>query len=449
MFVSKLEQKNKNTREIFLDILNEMSSAVNSFWNFQIVEGEFKPANRPPAVTWKPDPNNPLPAAVQLQAAAARDFRLIGAASQPFTYTPGQGPVAPPKPEDGVVIATTNLGTTATISNNMKPGDVVITVIDENFMGKNPYKKSDIVKFDHIGSQCVFLESNLDISMPADMTNKIVMTRLEASANPDAPFMKVGGFFNSATDLFLQATRGGAGQVETLASGSTSTPATDQTADQQLKEKNEQKAKYTSETSGTMGGSTISYYKVDDNGKKVFSFSVTYSAAGSIVAGDAAEKAKYDKLTEEINALSTAAADLAKANLSSYIEKVSAMPNPKIQNRIVNKEDIKIKIEEGNYQSLLENNFCFYTFDDTEYFDRLKNDALGTKTGKTLSQPLPIKYSFKILGNSGIRRGDMFNIYGIPDKYRKHGLFQVTEIEHSFDGNLWVTNITGDYRQEL
>jgi hypothetical protein len=28
----------------FLDILNELSSAVNSFWNFQIVEGKFQKA---------------------------------------------------------------------------------------------------------------------------------------------------------------------------------------------------------------------------------------------------------------------------------------------------------------------------------------------------------------------------------------------------------------------
>jgi hypothetical protein len=451
MFVSKLEQKNKNTREIFLDILNEMSSAVNSFWNFQIVEGEFKPANRPPAKTWTPDPNNPLPAAIQLQAAAARDFSLIGAASQPFTYIPGQGPVAPTATPNVVTITTTNTGTTATISNNMKPGDIVITVIDENFMGKNPYAKKDIVKFDHIGSQCVFMESNLDISMPADMTNKIVMTRLEASANPDAPFTKVGGFFNSATDLFLPKPKNGAGQGETLVSGS-STPAPDATAEQQIKEKKEEQAKYRRvipPVTGPGGPTIYTYYKIDANGAETYSFTETYGLNGVTVTGNKDEQAKYSKLQEEINALSTAAADLAKANLSSYIEKVSAMPNPKIQNRIVNKEQIKTLIEEGNYQSLLENNFCFYTFDDTEYFDRLKNDALGTKTGKTLSQPLPIKYSFKILGNSGIRRGDMFNIFGIPDKYRKHGLFQVTEIEHSFDGNLWVTNITGDYRQEL
>jgi anti-sigma28 factor (negative regulator of flagellin synthesis) len=452
MFVSKLEQKNKNTREIFLDILNEMSAAVNSFWNFQIVEGEFKPANRPPAATWTADPNNPLPASEQLRAAAARDFRLMGATNN--TYIPGQGPVAPNT--SNVVTITTNTGTVATISNKMTPGDVVITVIDENFMGKNPYPKKDIVKFDHIGSGCVFLESNLDISMPADMTNKIIMTRLEASANPDAPFMKVGGFFNSAKDLFLQDGRGANSTGETFTSGSATTPPPSP-ADQLLEQQVNEFSKWTTKTSGTMGSSTTSYYKEDNNGAQVFVFSETTYAGGSTIVGDGAEAAKFKKLQDEVNKadknkvneLKTAIAELKKANLSSYIDKVSAMPNPKVQNRIVNKEEIKTLIESGNYEKLLTDNFCFYTFDDTEYFDRLKNDALGTRVGGSLSQPLPIKYSFKILGNSGIRRGDMFNIFGIPDKYRKHGLFQVTEIEHSFDGNLWVTNITGDYRQEL
>jgi hypothetical protein len=454
MFVSKLEQKNKNTREIFVDILNEMSAAVNSFWNFQVVEGEFKPANRPAAAIWTADPNNPLPASEQLRAAAARDFRLIGATQN--NYVPGQGPVAP-NTTPNVVTITTNTGTVATISNKMTPGDVVVTVIDENFMGKNPYPKSDIVKFDHIGSGCVFLESNLDISMPADMTNKIIMTRLEASANPDAPFIKVGGFFNSAKDLFLQDSRGANATGETLTSGSAATPPpspAEQTLEQQVNEF----SKWSSVRTQRNDSQITTYSKEDANGATKVIFIETLTGTGETkIDGDKVEAEKYKKLEAEVNKadqnkvneLKTAAAELKKANLSSYIEKVSAVPNPKIQNRIVSKQDIKTKIESGNYEQLLKDNFCFYTFDDTEYFDRLKNDAYATRGGGSLSQPLPIKYSFKILGNSGIRRGDMFNIWGIPDKYRKHGLFQVTEIEHSFDGNLWVTNITGNYRQEL
>jgi hypothetical protein len=42
VFKEKIQQKNKNVREVFLDMLNEMSSAVNSFWNFQIHEKILK-----------------------------------------------------------------------------------------------------------------------------------------------------------------------------------------------------------------------------------------------------------------------------------------------------------------------------------------------------------------------------------------------------------------------
>jgi hypothetical protein len=67
--------------------------------------------------------------------------------------------------------------------------------------------------------------------------------------------------------------------------------------------------------------------------------------------------------------------------------------------------------------------------------------------GKGLSQPLPIKYSFKTLGISGLRRGDMFNIDGIPSRYKERGLFQITELEQTVSDNKWYTNVTGEYRQ--
>ena len=66
---------------------------------------------------------------------------------------------------------------------------------------------------------------------------------------------------------------------------------------------------------------------------------------------------------------------------------------------------------------------------------------------KRLSHPLPIKYSFKILGTSGLRRGDMFNIIGIPAKYAKYGLFQITQVEHTIENMNWFTLVKGEYRQ--
>ena len=91
-------------------------------------------------------------------------------------------------------------------------------------------------------------------------------------------------------------------------------------------------------------------------------------------------------------------------------------------------------------------NFRIYTFKDTNLLDYLKNLKILGSSGR-LSHPLPIKYSFTILGTSGIRRGDMFNIVGIPEKYRKSGLFQVNAVSHTIEGMQWKTNIEGLYRQ--
>jgi hypothetical protein len=70
----------------------------------------------------------------------------------------------------------------------------------------------------------------------------------------------------------------------------------------------------------------------------------------------------------------------------------------------------------------------------------------GATVGKT-SILLPIKYTFKILWKSGIRRGDIFNVIGIPERYEQNGFFQVVNIEQNLDGNLWTTTVTGQYRQ--
>ena len=94
--------------------------------------------------------------------------------------------------------------------------------------------------------------------------------------------------------------------------------------------------------------------------------------------------------------------------------------------------------------------FCY---DDTDFLDKMKNYWMNRKSqlnsnSKGLSHPLPIKYSFTILGNSGIQRGDTFTISGIPDKYGKqNGIFHITEIEHSLSGMRWETTVTAMFRQ--
>jgi hypothetical protein len=59
---------------------------------------------------------------------------------------------------------------------------------------------------------------------------------------------------------------------------------------------------------------------------------------------------------------------------------------------------------------------------------------------------MPINFSFKIHGVSGIKRGDMFRVNGIPDRYND-GFFQVLSVKHALDGMMWTTEVTGGYRQ--
>ena len=375
MFKYKIEQKNKNIREIFLDILNEMSSAVNSFWNFQIVEGELD-------------------------------------------------------------------------------GNINVTVIDENFIGQNP-TETQPVSFRHVGNGSVFLEANIDISIPAEMTNQIVATRLGNSSNPDEAIVSTSkkSFFETGGDLFISAT---------------STPATDTTTenvepapdpvpagptkqdeiDALLKRQADllaQREKIPNDRNDANRTERIRLYQASNaagSDARKLQRELQAEATAAAAAAEAAVKAEQKAQVE-------AAATTLTANLS----KLTVVPLSKLD-KLVGKDGKKpLGSEELNDQDELTNlinlkqNFMIYSFDDTEFLDRLKREAFGNKGEGSLSHPLPIKYSFKILGNSGIRRGDMFNILGIPAKYAAKGLFQVTQIEHSLEGNQWFTNITGDYRQ--
>jgi hypothetical protein len=135
-----------------------------------------------------------------------------------------------------------------------------------------------------------------------------------------------------------------------------------------------------------------------------------------------------------------AAIDAPSNKVTSNIEKIDMVPMPFLST-------LGTIDTSGAKKSILTKFFSF-CFDDTDFFDKMKNHYFQNKGGVSLSHPLPIKYSFTILGNSGIQRGDTFNIDGIPSKYKNSGIFQVTEVEHSISNMRWETTVTGQYRQE-
>ncbi len=82
---------------------------------------------------------------------------------------------------------------------------------------------------------------------------------------------------------------------------------------------------------------------------------------------------------------------------------------------------------------------------DTETFAKIKKKELGTPEGK--SALMPINFTFKIHGISGIRRGDMFRVNGLPSVYSGPGtFFQVLSVKHVVDGMVWTTEVTGGWR---
>jgi hypothetical protein len=372
LFNTKIQQSNKTTSEVLLDILNEMSSAANSFWNFQIVE------------------------------------------------------------------------------NKDKNGNIILTVVDENFVGKPG--GGDRKSFYHSGIQSPFLESNLDLSIPAEMANKLILSRLSYSSNPDSQFAQGGSFFNSKTDLFLQSvnptnstpppppppTPGGATPDEIKRDKIVSEF---EDADTQLTEL-EKRNKTVQKTRYNAMGQLEYYYE--------FSDPAIEAKAASL------RKTKDDK-RKEFQTISGYAgitldgyiaqrnATKAKNTAGENLKKISLLPNP--EESFFDTESVGRAVTD---LTKLRTYFRAYTLNDVTYFDMLKQNAFAAKREEkqyNLSHPLPITYQFKTLGVSGLRRGDMFVIDGIPVKYKNNGVFQITQLEQVVEGSLWTTSVTGKYRQ--
>lgn len=413
VFRSKMEQKNKNIREVLLDMLNEMSSAVNSFWNFQVVE------------------------------------------------------------------------------QKNKNGDIIISVIDENWIGKKDTAPS--ANFFHSGPYSIFLDADIDIALPSEMTNQIISRRLSLANNPDEPIVGVGGFFESGTDLFLKNYTDSDGnpkkilteEEKTAQDAADAEAAKAVVADKVLPSQKTQEKIVGAEAEiaklKTKQGEVRAEYAKGEQTRQTFvedlqtvgnAIANVFRSPEQIAAAETAEKAKdaaenkrdaelatlqaqIDAKKEEKKILETqketelateldADGQIAAKGIEANLEKIDVVPK-------VILDSIPEELGDITNTDILKKNFQIFCMDDEPLFDRLKNDAFTNKnngtTVKGLSHPLPIKYNFKVLGTSGFRRGDTFNVIGIPTKYAKHGLFQITEIEHNVSGMAWTTSVTGQYRQ--
>ena len=393
MFVENLNQPNKTIREVLLDILNEMSSAVNNFWHFQLVETQ--------AV------------------------------------------------EDG---------------NGLKKGDIIITVVDENWVGKNP-NDADTQVFWHTGVLSPFLESTLDISLPSEMTNQIVSQRLSRATQPSMPYISVakGGFFTSEKDLFSTPLKDllnppTAKQIEDAAAQAqldalAAQPLSPQDeAKQRLRLARESKKNtdvYLAQINADLAALNEPFITTTIYDPQAGT--LTQTSPGPLrsqlqadykILWDASVKLDEDIAQAKIDSEKAYQAVVAakKSQISANLAKIEILPNPELSNIPTSMTDPDGLNDETTFQE----RFRIYTFDDTSFLDKIKNDWFVNKGG--LSHPLPIHYTFKTLGISGVRFGDTFKIRGIPAKYGDNGIFQVQQIEHTLTNMLWTTTITGGFR---
>ena len=355
MFIEKLQAPNKNIREVFLDILNEMSAAACSFWNFQVSEQ---------------------------------------------------------KSSDGK--------------------SIIISVHDENWIG-SPVEQP--ATFYHSGPYSVFLEANLNIALPSEMTSQIVSSRLALANNPNQQPIPLGGFFTSATDLFLQT-------VDRVTRESMTAEERQKAAEEKAakeKEENEKDPEYLSAKIKELDTQVSLQVSVAGPGAPGYVYWIDVATGKTIPSTDP-RVVESDRL----RTLYQTAKDTKKAQtektLTGNLAKIDVLPDPQYDAFDVATKNLK---DLNTFKTW----FDIYCFDDTAYFDLIKRSYFE-RGGGTLSHPIPIRYSFKVMGTSGIRRGDTFNIIGIPKKYTANGLFQVEQVEHNIDGNLWTTHVTGIYRTQ-
>jgi hypothetical protein len=367
---------NKSIKDVVLTLLNEMASAVNSYWHFQIVES-------------------------------------VDA-----------------------------------------DGNINLQIIDENWAGKNTITPKI---FYHSGEQSVFLEGDLDVDIPAEMANKIILQREDYTSNPDSKPIKIGGVFSEDSDMFFKGIdyKGKAAKLEGPKKPTTSDPfslagQTRAQLENRLKilkaGLTEKKESRINKILRYIAGGTTGQFKtyVNAAGEEVYTLfiSVNVGVPSTETAASTRSGAEFDALKAAIAAATDEEHKIANTNISANLAKIDILPNPQVA--IIN----TATLDPSSGFTEFNKNFKIYCCDDTQLFDVLNNNAFqkyidSEKTGVLL----PIKYSFTILGKSGLRRGDIFNIWGIPKKYRDNGFFQIIEMDQSVQGMTWKTRVTGQYRQ--
>jgi hypothetical protein len=404
-FKNTITSSNKNIREILNDLLNGMSAAVNSFWNFQIIESVGDDG----LLTIKVFDENWVG---QQKTTENKLFHHSG--------------------KDSVFLEA---------SLNIKiPAEMMSQIVNRRFSIASQPEQA-IINVDKDRKKDTFFAKAPDLFLDVRIGDT------EKKTDKKEPFKDGAGPIMTwdPTKDWLAYSRV---YLDPVSQEQSKAMAAEKKTEIQTKANQAESLNIAKKVTINRGDAiTTEYY---DSAGKMVAIKNKRIGKDVIWKGQEVEKAKaYDELTSSNGVIEELDNRLngRETAFNKALDKMDFLVRPDKSAEI---QPQKAKVFN---QGKLDTTFGAYCYDDPIYFDKLKNDGFGKyfteNEGKGLLSPLlPITYKFKILGSSGIRRWDCFVVTGIPTKYISNGIWQITEIEHGLSGMQWVTEVTANYRQQ-
>ena len=301
-------------------------------------------------------------------------------------------------------------------NNDGKIGQEELQIIDASFGGRMTESKGvGIAGFQSRGTSSPFLSCELNFDIPGAMKGQVTARKLAnaaKNANAEDKEVDLEGLFSDKTDTVLEA-------LNSVQKKMTANAILVEKAKAQ--EKLDNRSNWEKLKSGVSSG-------------------LTYAAEG-VGLQDTPEEA--------------AEAKAMKSNYEFFANNALVVPRPQDKD-----EDMDIVDNlgpDGGDTVTLSEIAMVGAWADANVLKKLQQlnegtlavgGGLGENMGSTstLNVPLlPIKFNFTIHGVSGIRVGDTFHIADLPTKY-KNKVFQVVNVSHSIEQNLWSTKIEGQLR---
>ena len=346
-FLDVIGRDSMTTIDVYYELLNGISSAVNNQWVFEIVEQDS--------------------ATDSYKELAVKELTFSGIVENPLND-----------------------------SNNK----------DENGNLKTPI-------FYTRGKNTPFIESSLEINIPAAMKNSIIGSRLAKALGEEndeltheGPMIQTGdGLFTNVSDPLLSKLA--SFNISDKDSSINNTSDAYEPTDEEI-------YNFQKENRNPHGGGSV----YDDRA----------------VAIRVLKKRNADKKKEEIK------------NKNFDIFSSSAGIYPYVNNRKLVGAALGGLIKQWFTNPASRLNIDDYlligTYDDVSTFRMIYAASAENSIGILM----PINFTFSLHGISGLRVGDIFSLADLPPRFTQ-SVFQVLEVSHTISDGKWLTNVRAGYRQ--